>query len=112
MSRHRKLKVCRYSRALRVVVYFWSVNLKREEGNEVGKLGMGQSITHFVGHATDFLSYSIEEIAINEISAGILFVKDHYKTSFLICKMIIVEITVLWVMWVRENMLTTLQSKY
>lgn len=66
----------------------------------------------FVGHATDFLSYSIEEIAINEIFEGILFVKDHYKTSFLICKMIIVEIIVLWVMWIRENMLTTLQSKY
>lgn len=112
MSRHRKLKVCRYCRELHVVVYFWSVSLKREEGNEVGMLGMGQSITHFVGHAADFLSYSIEEIAIKEIFAGILFVKDHYKTSFLICKMIIVEIIVLWVMWVRDNMLSTLQSKY
>lgn len=71
MSRHRKLKVCRYSRELQVVVYFWSVNLKREEGNEVAMLDMGQSITHLVGHATDFLSYSIEEIAISEIFAGI-----------------------------------------
>lgn len=84
MSRHRKLKVYRYSRELHVVVYFWSVNFNKSEEDEVGMLGMSQSITHFVGHAADFLSYSIGEIAIKEIFSGILFVKDHYKTSFLV----------------------------
>lgn len=83
MSRHRKLKVCRYSRELHVVVYFWSVNFKSEE-DDVGMLGVSQSMTHFVGHAADFLSYSIGEIANKEIFSGILFVKDHYKTSFLV----------------------------
>lgn len=41
-----------------------------------------RNITHFVGHATDFLSYSVDERSIKEIFAGILFVKGHHKTQF------------------------------
>lgn len=53
-------------------------------------LRMGQSITHFVGHATELLFYSIDEGVIKEILSIILPIKYYYKHIFLIRKIDII----------------------
>lgn len=53
-------------------------------------LGIGQSITHFVGHATELLFYSIDEEVIKEILSRILSIKYYYEHIFLIHKIDII----------------------